>query len=287
MIDRAVILAAGRGTRFLPYTKAYPKEMLAVADKPALQLLVEEVSASGIKNVLIVISRDKQDVVRHFTPDRELERSLEKEGKGDAAEQLRALDNLAEVSFAYQQTANGTGNALLLAEDWAENKPFAVLNGDDVILSDEPVTLQLARAYERCRSCVVGVQQVDRNAIRKYASCRVEESDGRLHRISDIVEKPRDNEVYSLLAPLGRYVALPQVFDVIRRTPKRGNEVCFTDALQIMAREQGIFAYEFQGERFDFGDKLGYVKGVTRYALADGRFHDEYLAYLKELIKNL
>ena len=237
MIDRAVILAAGRGTRFLPYTKAYPKEMLAVADKPALQLLVEEVSASGIKNVLIVISRDKQDVVRHFTPDRELERSLEKEGKGDVAEQLRALDNLAEVSFAYQQTANGTGNALLLAEDWAEHKPFAVLNGDDVILSDEPVTLQLARAYERCRSCVVGVQQVDRDAIRKYASCRVEESDGRLHRISDIVEKPRDNEVYSLLAPLGRYVALPQVFDVIRRTPKRGNEVCFTDALQIMARE--------------------------------------------------
>lgn len=286
MVKKAVILAAGKGTRFLPYTKAYPKEMLAVADKPAMQLLVEEIAQAGIKDVLVIISRDKQKIVEHFTPNPAYEEQLEQMGKHTEAQALRELDGLANVSFAYQNTVTGTGKAVELARDWANGEPFAVLNGDDVIYAGQSVTSQLCQAYERCGNVVVGVQSVSRDVIGKYASCKVVESDGRLHKIDDIVEKPKSEaEIFSLLAPLGRYVLTPQIFDVIAQTPAtRGGEVYLTDSLQIMAKNGGIYAYDFVGERYDFGDKLGYIKGFTRYALSDPRFADSYREFLKSLL---
>lgn len=286
-VKKALILAAGKGTRFLPYTKAYPKEMLAVADKPALQLLVEEVVEAGITDIMIVISHEKQQVVKHFTPQPQYTRELRESGKIAEADAMQRLDHLADVKFVYQDVPNGTGKAVYLAKSWADGQPFVVLNGDDVMLSEKSVTLQMTEAFEKCNKTVVGVQAVTKEAIKKYATCKIVESYGRLHKIDDIVEKPqREEDIYSLLAPLGRYIVTPDVFDVIEKTPeKRGNETYLTDSLQIMAKNVGIFVYEFEGERFDFGDKLGYIKGFTKYALSDPRFKDEYLKFLKEIVK--
>ena len=286
-VKKALILAAGKGTRFLPYTKAYPKEMLAVIDKPALQLLVEEVADAGIKDVMIVISPEKQKVAEHFTPDPNYVKELRASGKNVEADSLEQLANLAKVQFVYQQSVTGTAKAVALARTWANGEPFAVLNGDDVMLTDgKSVTAQIVDAFEQCGKTVVGVQPVTKEAIKKYASCKVVESHGRLHKIDDIVEKPQsDDQIFSLLAPLGRYVLSGDVFEVIDITPNRGKETYLTDSLQIMARNGGIYVYDFEGERFDFGDKLGYLKGVTRCALADSRFSADYLEYLKQLIK--
>lgn len=287
-VKKAVILAAGHGTRFLPFTKAYPKEMLAVVDKPALQLIVEEVVSAGIRDIAVVISPAKEKIAEHFTPNPAYVQELRESGKTVEADALEKLDNLANVTFLYQPVANGTGNAVALAEQWANGEPFAVLNGDDVMTGSKSVTLQLVEAFERCGKSVVGVQTVTKEAIKKYATCRIVESDGRLHKIDDIVEKPKtDEEIYSLLAPLGRYVVSGDIFDVIKRTPNRGKEVYLTDSLRIMAQNGGIYVYDFEGQRFDFGDKFGYLKGVTYFGLHDERFGKEYLRYLEEIVKNI
>ena len=286
-IRKALILAAGKGTRFLPYTKSCPKEMLAVGDKPAMQLLVEEVVASGIRDILIVVSHDKKQIVDYFTPNPGAIAELRKKGRNEEADELARMENMAKVSFTYQDTVTGTACAVALAKDWANGEPFVVLNGDDVIYAETPVTRQLVKAYDSCHGVVVGVQPVERKDIHKYASCKVVEERGDVVKICDIVEKPHtDAEIFSLLAPLGRYVLTPQVFDAICDTPTRpGGEKYLTDALQIMAKSDGIYACVFKGERFDFGNKLGYLKGVARYAAADPRYKDEYLQFLHELLK--
>jgi UTP--glucose-1-phosphate uridylyltransferase len=289
-INKAVILAAGKGTRFLPYTKAYPKEMLAVVDKPALQLIVEEVAAAGITDILIVISPEKTAITKHFAPDEALANALYAAGKTVEADSIKELNNLADVSFVYQERVTGSSMAVYLAKDWAENQPFAVLNGDDVIFNAEkPVTAQLADAFDTAGKSIIGVQTVTREAIKKYATCKVVQSNGRLHLISDIVEKPQtDAEIYSLLAPLGRYIVTPDIFDVIEHTPVRsGGEVYITDSLQIQAKNGGIYAYDFEGLRYDFGDKLGYLKGVTEFALRDPKLGAAYRQYLLDLTKHI
>lgn len=286
-VKKAVILAAGKGTRFLPYTKSCPKEMLAVGDKPAMQLLVEEVVASGITDVLMVVSQDKQQIVDYFTPNPKAIEHLRKLGKTQEADELDRLENLAKVSFAYQNSVTGTACAVELAKDWANGEPFAVLNGDDVVFGDNPATKQLVKVYEQTGGIVVGVQQVEKKDIAQYASCKISNQRDGYYEICDVVEKPqRDSEIFSLLAPLGRYVLTPQIFDAIKVIPTRaGGEKYLTDALQLLAKQQGIFACEFCGERFDFGNKAGYLKGVARFAAADPRFQKDYVKYLEELIK--
>ncbi|MCM1289415.1 MAG: sugar phosphate nucleotidyltransferase [Corallococcus sp.] len=287
-VNKALILAAGKGTRFLPYTKSCPKEMLAVGDKPALQLLVEEVVASGITDVLVVVSRDKRQIIDYFTPNPQAVADLRAQGKNDEADALERAENLASVGFVYQNTVTGTACAVELAKDWANGEPFAVLNGDDVVYGDVPATLQLVKAYERSCGTVVGVQRVSKEEIGKYASCKItKDCGGSLFEICDVVEKPQsDADIFSLYAPLGRYILTPQIFDAIKLVPERGGgEKYLTDALQLLAKSQGIFACEFFGERFDFGSKLGYLKGVARYAAADLRLQQDYLQYLRELLK--
>ena len=288
MVDKAIILAGGRGTRFLPYTKSHPKEMLAVIDKPALQLLVEEVSQSNVKQVLIVISAEKQDVVDFFTPNSKLTQFLQSKGQTQLVNQLEALTHLADLSFVTQPTPNGTGEALLLAKQWVGANNFAVLCGDDVIFAKTPVTKQLVDCFDRVKTnAVVGVQQVDDSQIGKYASTNVSLVDGNLYKVHDIVEKPLPHQVTSLFAPLGRYVFTPTVFDVLANLPFVGGEKGLTDAIRLLARDGSVHALNFDGVRFDFGDKLGYLKGVTYAGLTDSRFSNQYKLFLQNLLKNI
>ena len=286
-VKKAVILAAGKGTRFLPYTKSCPKEMLAVGDKPALQLIIEEVVESGITDVLIVVSHDKPQIVDYFTPNPQAIEKLRKNGKTQEADDLERMEQLANISFVYQDSVTGTACAVELAKSWARNEPFAVLNGDDVVFGNNPATAQLCSVYAQTGGTVVGVQQVSKNEITQYASCKIANRRDGYYEICDIVEKPqRDCEVFSLLAPLGRYVLTPQIFDAIEVIPTRpSGEKYLTDALQLLAKQQGIFACEFTGERFDFGSKVGYLKGVAKFAASDPRFQKDYVKYLQELIK--
>lgn len=285
MVTKAVILAGGKGTRFLPYTKSYPKEMLAVVDKPALQLIVEEVVDAGIKDIFVVLSPDKQAVVRHFEKDEKLERMLVSQGKLAEAESVRRVSEMADFTYGWQQSVTGTGMAVMLAEEWADGQPFVVLNGDDVIYNDgQTVTAQLVKQFEKVSRSVIGVQPVEKSVIHKYASCKVVSGKDRLYLIDDIIEKPSDEQIYSLLAPLGRYIVTPDIFDAIRQSHKRNGEVYLTDALRIQAQSQGIYVYDFEGTRYDFGDKLGYLKGVTEYALRDENLGARYLDYLRQLL---
>ena len=286
-VRKAVILAAGKGTRFMPYTKAHPKEMLAVIDRPSLQLIVEEVVASGIKDVMLVISPEKEDVKHYFTPDAKLEQELRQTGKLKEAEALNELANLCNFTFAYQPVPNGTGRAVALAREWTNGEPFAVLNGDDFILNKAvPVTRQLADACESSGGSVVGVQTVDRAAIASYATCKVQAQTERLYKLHDIIEKPKtDAEIYSLLAPLGRYVFTSEIFDEIDKAPSRNGEVCLTDAIKSLCQQGSVYAYDFEGTRYDFGDKFGYLKGLTAYALESKKYGEQYRQFLIELLK--
>ena len=286
-VKKAVILAAGKGTRFMPYTKAQPKEMLAVIDRPSLQLIVEEVVASGINDVMLIISHEKEGIRRYFTPDLEMEQELRRVGKIKEADSLRELNDLCKITFAYQPVPNGTGRAVALAKDWANGEPFAVLNGDDFIHNDVyPVTKQLVEACEKTGGSVVGVQMVDKKAIKSYATCKVDAVSDRLYKLDDIIEKPQtEAEIYSLLAPLGRYVFTSKIFDEIDKAPIRNNEVYLTDAIRSLCASGNVYAYDFEGVRYDFGDKLGYIKGFTAYALSSPQFGEQYKKFLIELLK--
>ena len=284
-VNKAVILAAGKGTRFLPYTKAHPKEMLAVIDRPSLQLIVEEVVASGITDILIVISPEKQDIKRYFDKDVALAQELAHKGKTKEARAVEELNNLANITFVYQPVPNGTGKAVQLAKEFTQGEPFVVLNGDDVMLGDEPVTRQLVEAYCKTGGSVVGVQPVDRQSISSYASCKVEQVDSRLYRLQDIIEKPQtDAEIYSLLAPLGRYLFTSEIFDEIDKAPTRNGEVYLTDAIRSLTKTHKVYAYDFIGTRYDFGDKLGYIKGFTAYALNSAEYGEQYKQFLQNLL---
>ena len=284
-VTKAVILAAGRGTRFLPYTKAMPKEMIAIVDTPAIDIIVDEVVESGIRDILIVISPDKQAVVKHFSRDKALEDFLLSRNKIAELELVKKITEKADISFAYQEVANGSGEAVALAEKFAGGQPVAVLNGDDAIVSAVPVTAQLARCYEKYGKSVLGVQTVTREAIGKYASCDVVESEGRSHLIRGVIEKPKtDDQIKSLLAPLGRYIIAGDFYDFIRRTKRAPNgELQFTDSLNLEARERGIMAYDFEGKRYDLGDKLGYVEATVEFCLRDKKLGGDFAEYLKNL----
>lgn len=286
-VTKAVILAAGRGTRFLPFTKAMPKEMLPVVDKPAIQLIVEEVVASGIKDILIVISPDKTAVEKHFDNDAELNDFLKSKGKLKELQMVESIAKLANVSYAFQKVANGSGEAVLLAEKFAQGQPVVMLNGDDAMYTGDgvPVTRQVADCYEKYGKTVLGCQKVSREAIVKYASCDVVESYGRANLIRGIIEKPTsDDQIKSLLAPLGRNVLAPSIYDVIRRTKVAPNgELVITDSFQIQAQEKGIIAYEFSGTRYDLGDKLGYLKATVEFALRDAKLGEGFKEYLKSI----
>ena len=284
-VSKAVILAAGRGTRFLPYTKACPKEMLPVVDTPSLQLIVQEVVDAGINDVLIIISPDKKMIEKHFSVDKEFENFLIFNGKHKDAKMLNNIGKMANITFAYQQVANGSGNAVMLAKEFLAGEAGAVLNGDDLVYTNNSVTKQLAEVYQKYGKTVIGVQKVEPKAISKYGSIQIDQRpDDKTFFINRIVEKPSVMEAPSFYAALGRYIISPDFFDYLQKTPvSKNGELQFTDALNLQAMQTGICAFDFEGIRYDLGDKLGYLKAMVEYGLRDKNLGDDFAQYLKNL----
>lgn len=287
-VRKAVIPAAGLGTRVLPATKVMPKEMLPIVDKPAIQYIVEEAAASGIEDILIITNRGKGLLEDHFDRAPELEARLEASGKLEALEEIKRISSLANIFYVRQKETKGLGHAIGRARDFVGNEPFAVLYGDDVILGDDPACGQLIRAYEQFGNGVVGVKEVSLEAIRKYSSLKLSPIRDNLFHCTDMVEKPEPGQEFSLYSILGRCVLPPDIFDILDRTPPgANNEIQLTDAMKTLARRDGMTAVDFTGIRYDMGSKLGIMQAGVETALKHPEIGEEFRAYLKELAKTL
>ncbi len=287
-VRKAVIPAAGLGTRVLPATKVMPKEMLPIVDKPAIQYIVEEAAAAGIEDILIITNRGKGLLEDHFDRAPELEDRLEASGRLDILENVRRISSLANIFYVRQKETRGLGHAVGRAKNFVGNEPFAVLYGDDVILGDDPVCGQLIRAYEEFGKGVVGVKPVSQENIRKYSSLKIEPIRNNYFRCTDMVEKPEPGQEFSLYSILGRCVLPPEIFDILDHTlPGANNEIQLTDAMKVLARRDSMIAVDFTGTRYDMGNKLGIMQAGVETALKHPEIGEAFRAYLKELAKNL
>ena len=288
-VRKAVIPAAGLGTRMLPATKTVPKEMLPMVDKPVIQYIIEEAVASGIEDILIVTNRAKSAMDDYFDYYPELETRLNQAGKEKELFEVRRAADLANIFYVRQKETKGLGHAILCAKEFVGDEPFAVLYGDDVILGEDPACGQLIRAWERYGKGVVGVKEVSEEAIKKYSSLKVEPLEGSCFLCTDMVEKPqRKEDILSLYSILGRCVLPPEIFGILERTaPGAGGEIQLTDAMAALAREQGMTAVDFTGTRYDMGNKLGILQATVEVALNHPEVGDSFRAYLKELSKTL
>ena len=287
MVKKAVIPAAGLGTRVLPASKACPKEMLNIVDKPAIQYIVEEAVRAGITDILIITNRGKGIIEDHFDHAVELEAALKaKGGREEMLKELGDIASMANIFFLRQKVTKGLGHAVLQARSFIGNDPFAVLYGDDVIIGEDPAIAQLCRAYDKYGKGVVGVNKVSPEAIGKYSSLKVDPIEDRIFKVTDMVEKPTPDKVLSLYSILGRCVLEPEIFDVLERTPLgAGGELQLTDALNTTAREKSMIAVEFTGKRYDMGNKLGIMQAGCEVALNHPEIGEDFKAYLKELVK--
>lgn len=285
-ITRAVIPAAGLGTRFLPVTKATPKEMLPIVDKPTIQYIVEEALASGIEDILIITGRSKRAIEDHFDRSVELELSLEEKKQEELLKQVQEISDI-RIHYIRQKEPKGLGHAILCAKQFIGNEPFAVLLGDDVVYNDEkPALRQLMDVYEETGASVLGVQEVPREKVSSYGIVAARATkEPRTFAVADMVEKPSIEEAPSNMAVLGRYVITPEVFGILEETPPgRGNEIQLTDALRTLAKIQPMYAYNFEGRRYDVGDKQGFLEATVEYALRRPELRDRFLAYLKKVV---
>lgn len=286
MIRKAIIPAAGLGTRVLPASKAVPKEMLPIVDKPAIQYIVEEAVAAGIADILIITNRGKGVIEDHFDHSFELERLLESRGgKDDVLHELRTVAQMANIYFIRQREAKGLGHAVLCAKSFVQDEPFAVLYGDDVIINDkDPVVGQVIRAHEKYGKCAVGIKEVTPEQIVKYSSMKVEKLHDNVYSIDDMIEKPPIEKIFSLYSILGRCVLTPDIFDVLERIPYgAGGELQLTDAMAEIARKDGMVGVDFDGVRYDMGNKFGILKANIEVGLK----HPEVASELKEYIKKI
>ena len=288
-VRKAVLPAAGLGTRFLPATKAQPKEMLTVVDKPQIQYVVEECVASGIEHVIIVTGKGKNSIEDHFDYSPVLERHLEEKGKTEQVELVRDIGDMVQVSYTRQKQPLGLGHAVLVARDLVGDEPFAVLLGDVLIPGPNPATKQLIEVYEATGTGAIAVEEVPRDKTHLYGIVDGEPAPQppfgeRLLRIRDLVEKPKPELAPSNLAITGRYVLPPAIFDCLARTkPGAGGEIQLTDAMRILAKEQGLWALIYDGISYDAGDKLGFLKATVEIALQNKEFGEAFRAYLKSL----
>ncbi len=284
-ITKAVIPAAGLGTRFLPATKATPKEMLPIVDKPTIQYIVEEALASGIEDILIITGRSKRAVEDHFDANIELELNLEAAGKTADLEMVQRIAGI-RVHYIRQKQPKGLGHAILCAKQFVGNEPFAVLLGDDVVDGSVPALRQLMDVYDAKGSSVLGVQEVPINKVSSYGIVAVESTEEqRTFKVKDMVEKPAREDAPSRLAVLGRYIITPEIFPILEETaPGRGGEIQLTDALKVLAERQNIYAYNFEGRRYDVGDKQGFWEATVEMALKRPELREEFLRYLKNIV---
>jgi len=285
-VKKAVIPAAGMGTRFLPATKAVPKEMINIVDKPALQYIVEEVVASGIEEILIITTRNKETIQNHFDKSFELEAKLAQSGKKRMLGELVKISDMADIHYVRQKEPKGLGHAVGCAKTFVGDDPFAVLLGDDIVYNDEkPCLGQLLNVYEAYGNSVLGVQTVPHSETSKYGIIAGEKIGERTYSITDMVEKPDPNKAPSDMAILGRYVLDSDIFEIIRNTPKgKGGEIQLTDAMKILLQSHRMIAYDFIGRRYDTGNKQGYLEATVEYALRHPGLKDGFNKYLKNLL---
>ena len=287
-VRKAVIPAAGFGTRFLPATKAQPKEMIPIVDKPTIQYNVEELIAAGIEEILIITSRNKGSIIDHFDYSPELESALESKGKDELLEISKNISEMVDIHFIRQKEAKGLGHAILYAKTFVGDEPFAVLLGDDVVYSEKPCIGQLIEVYNKYEASVLGVQQVEDADVSKYGIIEGEIIDDRTYAVQGMIEKPTLEEAPTNVAILGRYVLTPEIFDVLENTGKgKGGEIQLTDAILKLGDTQKIYAYDFNGRRYDAGNKLGFMQASVEYALRHPEIKDDFKAYLKVLAEGL
>ena len=287
-ITKAVIPAAGLGTRVLPATKSMPKEMFPIVDKPAIQYIVEEAVRSGITDILIITNRGKGLIEDHFDRVPELEDNLQKSGKTAVLEEITDITHLANIFFVRQRETKGLGHAISRARSFVAGEPFAVLYGDDVIIGDQPACGQLMRGYEEYGLGVLGVKQVAREDIHKYSSLQLQHLRENIFKCTDMIEKPDPEHVMSLYSILGRCILPPEIFDILDNTPPGvGGEIQLTDAMRTLAVTQGMTAVDFVGKRYDMGNKLGILQASVEIALQHAEVKDGFKTYLKEIVKTL
>ena len=282
-VRKAVIPAAGLGTRFLPATKAQPKEMLPIVDKPTIQYIIEEAIASGIEDILIVTGRGKRAIEDHFDKSYELEDILRRKGETELLSLVENVSNLANVNYIRQKEPRGLGHAIYCARYFIDNEPFAVLLGDDIVDSQVPCLKQLIDVYNTYNTTVLGVQRVPEEDISKYGIIKCEGVGDRVYRVDDMVEKPDRDNAPSNVAILGRYIITPDIFTHLENaTPGKGGEIQLTDALRKLLGSSSVYAYDFIGKRYDVGNKLGFLEATVEFALKRDDLRDDFSAYLKK-----
>ncbi|MFD3155692.1 UTP--glucose-1-phosphate uridylyltransferase GalU [Haloimpatiens sp. FM7330] len=286
-VKKAIIPAAGLGTRFLPATKAQPKEMLPIVDKPTIQYIIEEAVASGIEEILIITGRNKRAIEDHFDKSVELESELEKKDKQDMLNMVKKISNMVNIYYIRQKEPRGLGHAINCAKTFVGDEPFAVMLGDDVVDSKTPCLKQLINCYNEYKTSILGVQEVPYDDVSKYGIVKGMHIEDGVYKVKDLIEKPRKEESPSNIAILGRYIINPRIFPILQNTkPGKGGEIQLTDALKTLAREEAMYAYIFEGRRYDVGDKLGFLQATVEFALKREKLKEPFMKYLINVQEN-
>lgn len=289
-VRKAIIPAAGLGTRFLPATKSVPKEMLPIIDKPTIEYIIEEAVAAGIEDIIIITGKGKRAIEDHFDRALELEHNLLEKGKLDILEKVQYSSELANIHYVRQKEARGLGHAVWCARNFIGDEPFAVLLGDDIVQSEVPCIKQLIDQYEQTGSSVIGVQQVPENETHRYGIVDPKPHVGHVGRLSPVanfIEKPEPGTAPSNLAIMGRYLLTPEIFDILENQETgAGGEIQLTDAIQTLNQTQDVYAYDFEGQRHDVGEKIGFVKTTIEFALQHDDLRDEVLTFMEEMLQN-
>lgn len=285
-VRKAIIPAAGLGTRFLPATKAQPKEMLPIVDKPTLQYIIEEAVRSGIEEILIITGRNKKSIEDHFDKSIELELELENKGKYDLLEEIRGISDLVNIHYIRQKEPKGLGHAIYCAKSFIGNEPFAVMLGDDIVDNDKPCLMQMMEVYNEYKTTILGVQEIPHEDVNKYGIVEGKFIEDRIYKVKGLVEKPAIEDAPSNIAILGRYVITPAIFEILACTePGKGGEIQLTDALRVLAQREAMYAYTFEGRRYDVGDKQGFLQATVEYALKREDLREEFLRYLLKTVE--
>ena len=288
MIKKAIIPAAGFGSRFLPATKAQPKEMLPIIDTPTIQYVIEETVKSGILQVLVITGKGKQAIENHFDQSFELEKELERKNKKKQLQEIQQISDMAEIFYIRQKELNGLGDAVRYARNFVGDEPFVVLLGDTVVKSDTPCVRQLIDVYNEYKTPIIGVEEVPENKVDRYGIIEGTPVNGSVFRVSNLIEKPEPKQAPSRLAIGGRYILTPKIFDYIEQTkPGKGGEIQLTDALRDMALQEEILAYKFEGKRYDIGNKLDYLMTEVEFAVDREDLGYEFRQFLKEFVATL
>ncbi len=286
-IKKAIIPAAGLGTRFLPATKSQPKEMLPIVDKPTIQYIVEEAVNSGIEDIIIVTGRNKRSIEDHFDRSIELEMVLSQKGQDDLLKIAKDVSELANIHYIRQKEPRGLGHAVLTAKNFIGNEPFAVLLGDDIVVSKQPCLSQMMDVFNEYKTSILGVQRVSDDAVSKYGIVKCKNIEGRIYKVQDMVEKPNKKDAPSNIAILGRYIITPSIFKYLETQGEgAGGEIQLTDALRRLAADEAMYAYDFKGKRYDVGNVEGYLEASVEFALRREDLKTDFFEYLKKVVEN-